>query len=156
MLVKRFLALLIDTIVFIVLWFLCYFNVSEYIIDEFGPNDRVFYYTIKDNIWWVLLLVYFIIPEVLFYTTFGKWLFGLKVKKYRDSGGNKRVLMLGRQLLKFFSIFSMIGILPTFIIYGTQGFCWYDKVLGVYMFDSKSDGLTDVQRNWREHFDDKH
>ena len=136
---RRLLSMLLDVIIAIMLWVL----ITAYEINIFLLLP-------------LFLSLYFLTFEPLFLTSPGKWLVNFKIIKTHDSKTNIRILILGRNIAKIFTIITVFGILFNIIsILSENGESWYDKNLGLSVTDSKTNELTDVQKNWRKHFKNK-
>ena len=156
---KRVIAFVLDLTIYF-FGFEAYLNVkiSDSITSILNLHfENVFQeFDLQDNIRITTFVFYFLLFEVLFFTSPGKWLFNLKIKSY-ETPKPKRLHVLVRAFLKMASCITIIGGFVNLAVYIANGYCWYDKILGLYISDNRNssphqEGLTETQKNWREHF----
>jgi uncharacterized RDD family membrane protein YckC len=150
LIVRRIIAFIIDFIIYLILILPggAYFdelmmrilNLSS--TEEFNRQYWIKYVLFISIIYWVFI-------EVIFKQSFGKWIFRLHFVNY--SRFNLSYAILYRNLLKAFIISSGLGILINLIYYLVTKKSGYDKIIGTDV-TIKDYGLTDIQKNWRKHF----
>lgn len=126
---KRPLAFLFDIILHIPFYFLVIDYIEEFVdlIMNVEPSTA-FKYSVN-----ICLVFYFFLIEIIFKTTPGKLLFGIKIHPL-NSNQPLRLLIVARLFLKYFSFLSVIGAILDLLDYYYHGSVWYDRILGLEIF----------------------
>ena len=123
---KRVFACILDLIIYLLLFFL----VNPYIIQFIDFSiGHVYLYT-TDYVSIISLLIYFILFEVIFNTSPGKWLYNLRITSNFGLIPKKKLLFY-RAVLKLFTLITVFGAIVNCILIINDNFSWYDNVLNL-------------------------
>jgi len=120
----------------IFIYLLIFFLVNPYIIQFIDFIIGHFYLRTVDFVSIVSALLYFILFEVIFYTSPGKWLFNIRITSSNFSKPARKQLFF-RALLKLFTLVTVFGAVLNSVLILSYKYSWYDYVLGLPVEDSK-------------------
>ncbi len=145
--IKRIWASVLDIFIYLLFFFL----VNPYIIQFLDFIIGHKYLRTADYVSILSVLIYFILFEVIFYTSPGKWLFNLRITTHNNEHPKRKILFF-RAILKLLTLVSVFGAIVNFVFLLSNKYSWYDNILGLSVEVYKQDKLTNTQEEWRKYF----